>query len=1509
MSVGGGEQLATGLTEAILGAVTDGITVQDAGGRLVYANDAAARLSGFATAAELLAAAPTEILARFELLDDQRRTVSPAELPGRLALAEGRERSLTVCWRIRSTGEERWSVVRALPLEAQGAQYAVNVFRDITEQKRADDQLQLMVDASELLVSSLDLELTLDAIGTMLVPSVADYCLIDLLEEDGALRQVVQRHADPDRERALRELRRLYPPDGNSAHPVNTALASGEPVLIELATDEELRAAAVNDEHLELYQALDPSSYLVVPLTARGRAIGAMSLGMGESGRRYGAADIVFAQELAGRIALAADNARLFANARASYALLDTLLVSAPVGIGFWDRDLRFVRVNDALAEINDLPADEHTGKTLGDVKPELAATLEPLYRQVIETGEPVAHSESTDELGLRAGDRRHWLSSYYPVRTSDGEVTGVGAVIMDVTAERWADERLRLLAHAGELFASSLDADDVFSRIAGVIVPNLADSLHIFVAEGDHLQRVACAHSEPELVPVLESLPSSYPLGPGSPAFMATVFDRAEPVLFTDVSSDFYEHLEELGAERIALERIDSRSMMLVPLIARGTALGVLAVGSREAGRYSDDDLALTLELAGRAAIAIDNARLFREVSFRTTLLEAQQEASIDGLLVVSANGEITSYNRRFAELWDFPQELVAAGSDERALEVAMEKVADPEAFIARVHYLYAHPDETSREEVELKDGRVLDRYGAAVRSPSGEYYGWLWSFRDITEQKRAEAALVESDRRRQRVVDVTGLGEWELDLVEGRAWRSPRHDRIFGYETLLPEWTYEIFLEHVHPDDRAAVDAAFQAAVARSGEWDFECRIVRGDGAPAWIAVRGRVQASAEGVPLRMVGSVTDVTDRKSADVALRNAQATLEAAALAARVGTWVWDSELGRIVGDEFISFAFGFDSTFGVEGVPPETWIAAIDHEDQPRVAAAFELTLSTGAPYEIEFRVTGIDGVERWLLSRGVVETNAGGAVARVVGAVADLTERKRAEAEREIAEERIRFLAQASQALAVSFDYDETLNAVARLAVPVLAGLCFIDLVGADGELARLAAARDGDESFAARAQSFAPRVEQTEHPIVRTLSSGEPLVESPIDETWIERAATSPEHAAFMRSLEMSSLMFVPISAGQRRLGVLTLGATGGRRHGGADLEVAQELAHRAAVAIENARLYEQTESRAQAATALEFVGDGVFLVDGSDTIRLWNPSAAAITGLDADEMVDRPVGVVLPGWPLEQLGRRPETYPVDIGGRELWLSLTGVPFEGGTVYAFRDLTEERDVDRLKSDFVSTVSHELRTPLAAIYGAAMTLRRDDVPLSPAQRDGMLDVVSGEAERLARIVNDILLASRLDSDVVDVAIGRADAAELTRTVIAAAAAHLPPGIELTLSAPDDLPPIAADPDKLRQVLVNLVENAVKYSPDGGPVEVALAVRSSQMRFSVTDAGLGIPANEHARIFEKFYRLDPNLTRGVGGTGLGLYICREIVRRMNGRIWLESLPGRGSTFFVEVPLA
>jgi signal transduction histidine kinase len=228
-------------------------------------------------------------------------------------------------------------------------------------------------------------------------------------------------------------------------------------------------------------------------------------------------------------------------------------------------------------------------------------------------------------------------------------------------------------------------------------------------------------------------------------------------------------------------------------------------------------------------------------------------------------------------------------------------------------------------------------------------------------------------------------------------------------------------------------------------------------------------------------------------------------------------------------------------------------------------------------------------------------------------------------------------------------------------------------------------------------------------------------------------------------------------------------------------------------------------------------------------------------------------------------------------------------------------------RELDRLKDEFIAITSHELRTPLASVYGAAMTLQRHE--LGDEQRESLLGVIYRESGRLARLVDQVLWASRLESGRVTAEIASCDPVELIDDVVAAEHAHLPPTLSLTVAMDDEVPRVAADGEKVKQVLVNLIDNAVKYSTDGGAIEVSLRGVNGHVRFSVRDDGLGIPLVEQQRIFDKFHRLDPNMTRGVGGTGLGLYICKQLVDQMNGRIWVASEEGEGSTFAFELPAA
>ena len=588
--------------------------------------------------------------------------------------------------------------------------------------------------------------------------------------------------------------------------------------------------------------------------------------------------------------------------------------------------------------------------------------------------------------------------------------------------------------------------------------------------------------------------------------------------------------------------------------------------------------------------------------------------------------------------------------------------------------------------------------------------------------------------------------------------------------------------------------------------------------------------------------------------------------------------------------------------FDYTGVGPNAdWRSVCHPDDLPCALERRRRSLETGKIFETEYRFRAADGTYRWHLGRAVPVRDEQGEIDHWVGTATDIDDQKRTE-------ESQRFLLEASTLLGRSLDYRSTLVSVARLAVPHIADWCAIEIVEEDGTVSEVEVAHS-DPNKVAMARELRDRYGPLRGPGAEVIASGESQLVAQITDEMLVRAAQDELHLELLRDLRLCSYLCVPMLARDRVLGAITLvRAESARMYTDEDLVLAQDLAGRAAVAIENARLHRKAQEQAQAARVLESIGDGVVLVDEDDLVRLWNPAAERITGLGERDVVGHRLVAVVPGWGEVDEGSS-STVPFEKDGHELWLSVSGVRFTDGTVYAFRDLTDERRLEAMRHDLVSTVSHELRTPLAAIYGAAVTLQRGDIQFEEELEGRLLQIVVDESDRLAEIVNDLLLASELDAGGPRAAIEATDAALLAESVLDAARAHAPENTRLELEAPAQLPQVAADPGQLRQVLANLVDNAVKYSPLGGRVAVQLAQRGDHVQIAVTDPGLGIPAGERGRIFEKFYRLDPDMTHGIGGTGLGLYISRELVQRVGGRIWVESREGAGSTFFVELPLA
>jgi PAS domain S-box-containing protein len=363
---------------------------------------------------------------------------------------------------------------------------------------------------------------------------------------------------------------------------------------------------------------------------------------------------------------------------------------------------------------------------------------------------------------------------------------------------------------------------------------------------------------------------------------------------------------------------------------------------------------------------------------------------------------------------------------------------------------------------------------------------------------------------------------------------------------------------------------------------------------------------------------------------------------------------------------------------------------------------------------------------------------------------------------------------------------------------------------------------------------------------------------------------------------------------------------------------------------MALDNAALFEEAENQR---TLLEHIfastSDGLLFLDRSGRVAALNRrgeellgvSAARVVGEPAERLVEMLAGRLMwvngEGQGLLDVVDDPSAEvagDIEMPGREprtlRWQAsptLDALGTRVGITLTLRDVTREREVDRMKSEFVSTVSHELRTPLTSIKGALHLLREDARGLDAGQRE-LLDISLSNADRLVRLVEDILDVSRIEAGPIPLDL----APRTVREFVAPAVDGLrvvasTRGVPVVMALPEDLPAVRVDLDRMVQVMTNLLSNAIKFSPAGSPVEVTAAAMAGGVEIRVIDRGRGIAASDLSRLFQKFQQLDTRTVREAGGTGLGLAICRGLVNQHGGDIRVESALGQGSTFIVRLP--
>ena len=490
--------------------------------------------------------------------------------------------------------------------------------------------------------------------------------------------------------------------------------------------------------------------------------------------------------------------------------------------------------------------------------------------------------------------------------------------------------------------------------------------------------------------------------------------------------------------------------------------------------------------------------------------------------------------------------------------------------------------------------------------------------------------------------------------------------------------------------------------------------------------------------------------------------------------------------------------------------------------------------------------------------------------------------------------------LANAGSSLATELDPAAVLQEVVTQAAALLdADAGSLSLL-ADDRLVVVAVAGDDIEHLTgAESQSTSPLGGDVVHlrrPVARADVSGEPAL----------------READPVLALGYRAFLGVPLGQREGSLqGVLALYSAHARSWRDEESEALTTLATNASIALANAELYQRVAlEHEQGAAILANIADGIVAVDRDGQVVVWNAAAERITGVPATEALGRSPAQVLQRDFQSESGVTNRLVSITRGGAEIWLSLSEALMRdpsgavAGRIFAFRDISSEWAVEQMKSDFVSTVSHELRTPLTSIYGFAETLMRRDVEFGERDREVFLGYIASESERLTRIVDTLLNVARLDTGDLEVALEPTDVGALVADAVGSVQELGANGHDFVLDLEDAALEVQADPDKLRQVVDQLVENAIKYSPDGGIVRIEARRRPNVVEVSVVDEGIGIAATHRERIFDKFYRAGDTVT----GTGLGLFIARGLVSAMGGRLRVDSEEGRGSRFTFELPV-
>jgi PAS domain S-box-containing protein len=957
-------------------------------------------------------------------------------------------------------------------------------------------------------------------------------------------------------------------------------------------------------------------------------------------------------------------------------------------------------------------------------------------------------------------------------------------------------------------------------------------------------------------------------------------VVARGEPVVVEDLAADTrYDPAHKHGA----LER-GYRGFIGVPLNAHGHAVGSLNVFTRGARRFLPDEIALLSALADQASLAIEKSRLLREAEEGRALLERISHAAIAMQSSWEREDRLAAFVRAAREVVGFDRvtvflltgdgselELVTAGGDTDAPDLRLPVTPDAGPY---------HEALKSRRPVAVLSDEDLARVLPLDRT-------------------RLDHAFL---RSRRFVVAPLVVGERVIGVVsaDNKPSRRPiSRQSVEPFGSLCQNLAMALEESRLYTEARAREQEATRLyAVTRQLATSLDRERLLDVIAEQAMELTG---CDAVGIFMYDVSREALVFHRGlrlpaelTAGLALRPGEGIAGRAYLE-RQPVWTRDR-----LADPTLRHSPATQRL--VDASAPRAYLAVpiISREETHGVLVVYFFAPHDFSPREVQLASTLADHATLALQNARHFE------------------ETRRREREAKTLSDGLVLLNQAARALHRTLEVDAMLDGALReLAQAFGAGGALMHLLAEDGSVSRSLGhwVSDGQPGDPGRRGGMSDYVRQTRTPLLlRDVTKHPHFV-----------------HPANIAHGVRSIAAFPIVGQRERVLGVLLLYYTAPQPFPDTETRLLTSYADQLATALENAGLYEETQTqRVRLAQIFDSTSDGIVLVGRAGEIQAANRQAGELLNFD----VDRVIGTRM----ADLLANARSTLPAydrvfedlaallrdtDRGGEgdvELrrtgrtvhWTAQPTRDAAGGIVgltLTLSDVTHEREASQMKTDFVSFVTHQLRTPLSGIKW--MLELAAQTPEMTGDAGSYVQDARAAAERLIGLVNDLLDISRLESGKLSVTLQPTSLSKLTQSVVDDLAPLIRErGHRLTVTGAGDATQVLADPQLLRQVILNLTSNAIKYTPAGGVISVAIGREAgATARWAITDSGIGIPTGAVARLFEKFYRADNAHTVETEGTGLGLYLVRLIVEKLDGQVWCESEEGGGSTFIFTLPVS